>query len=119
MPPEFKQLVRSLERATARLGDLYPRDAEQIRHALAERALAIQAISGWIATAGEALRPHRLELANQLARDLERGAEILLRLALDREATRLDLANLGRERQLLQSLSISTFRKPNTIDQQG
>jgi hypothetical protein len=33
--------------------------------------------------------------------------------------TRLDLANLGRERQLLQSLSSSSFRKPNTIDQQG
>jgi hypothetical protein len=111
--------LRSLEQATARLADLHPGDAEPVQRALAERSLAIDAISCRIAVAGEALRPDGLELANQLLRDLETGAEILLRLALDREVTRLDLANLGRERQLLQSLSSSTFRKPNTIDQQG
>ena len=90
-----------------------------MQRALAKRSRAVDAISGWIAAAGEASRLDGLELANHLLQDLERGAEILLRLALDREVTRLNLANLGRERQLLQSLSSSSFRRAGTIDQQG
>ena len=119
MPPQCQQLLQSLEQATARLAGQHPGNVEQIRQALEERSLAIDAISGWIAAAGEALRPHSLELANHLVRDLEKGAEVQVRLALDREAVRLDLANLGRERHLLQRLGSSGDRKPYTIDQQG
>ncbi len=119
MLPERQHLLRSLDQATARLASLHPGNVEQVQQALAERSLAIDAISAWIAAAGEALRPDSLELANHLVGDLERGAEILVRLALDREATRLDLARLDRERHLLQRLSGPGDTKPCMIDQQG
>ena len=119
MPPECQQLLRSLEQATARLADLHPQDVGEVQHALAERSRAIDAMAGWIAAEGQASRRPSPELAGHLDRDLEIGAEILVRLALDREATRLDLAKLGRERQILRSLSNTGTRKPTTIDQQG
>jgi hypothetical protein len=111
--------LRSLERATSRLADLHPRDAAEVRQAVAERESAIAAITGWIAAEHAASRPVSPELAKDLTRDLERGAAILLRLAIDREAARLELAKLGRELQILRRLNNSSAKKPNTIDYQG
>jgi hypothetical protein len=116
---ECQQLLRSLERATARLADLRPQDAVEVQQAVEERERAIAAIVGWIAAEHEASRPVSPELANHLTRDLELGAGILVRMAIDRETTRLDLAKLGRELQMLRGLNNSSTAKPSTIDYQG
>jgi hypothetical protein len=111
--------LRSLDQATARLADLHPRDAAELQQALRDRQCAIADIADWIAAERQASRPVSPELANHLTRDLETGAGILVRLTLDREATRLDLANLGQELQILRGLNNSSTTKPNTIDYQG
>lgn len=119
MKPECQQLLRSLERATAELADLRPQDAAEVQQAFEERDRAIEALAGWIAAEHKASRPVSPELANHLTRDLELGAGILVRMAIGREATRLDLAKLGRELQMLRSLSNPSHIKRNTIDCQG
>lgn len=119
MTPECQQLLRSLERTTSHLADLGPRDTANVQQAVEERERAIAAIAGWIAAEHEASRPVSPELANHLTRDLELGAGILVRMAVDREAARLDLAKLGRELQMLRGLNNSNTAKPSTIDYQG
>lgn len=111
--------MRSLERSTAGLADLRPRDKAEIQQAFEERDRAIEAIAGWIAAEHKASRPASPELANHLTRDLELGAGIMVRMAIGREATRLDLAKLGRKLQMLRGLSNSSQIKRNTIDCQG
>jgi len=111
--------LRSLERATAELADLRPRDKAGIQQAFEERDRAIEAIAGWVAAEHKASRPVSPELANHLTRDLELGAGIMVRLAIGREATRLDLAKLGQKLQMLRSLSNSSQIKRNTINCQG
>jgi hypothetical protein len=111
--------VRSLERATAGLADLRPRDEAEIQQAFEERDRAIEALAGWIASEDKASRPVSPELANHLTRDLELGAGILVRMAIGREATRLDLAKLGRQMQIMRGLHTSSKTRPSTIDYQG
>jgi len=84
-----------------------------------ERECAIAAMAGWIAAEREAARPVNPELANHLTRDLELGAGILVRMAIDRQATRLDLAKLAGELQMLRGLNNSSSAKPSAIDYQG
>ena len=86
---------------------------------LAERSAAIEAVTGWVAAERLAARPVSPELASHLTRDLKTGAEILLHLALDREATRTDLLGLSRELQTLRGLCSSTPARSNAIDYQG
>jgi hypothetical protein len=119
LTPECQQLYRSLERATSRLADLRLRGAAEVQQAVGERERAIAAMAGWIAAERQALRPVSPELVNQLTRDLELGAGILVRMAVDRETTRLNLAKLGRELQMLRGLNNSSTAKPCTIDYQG
>lgn len=119
MTPECQQLLQSLERATSRLADLNPRDADDVQRASEERERAIEAVAGWIAAEHEASRPVSPDLSTHLTRDLELGAGILVRMAIDREVTRLDLAKLGQDMQLLRSLNNSSTCKPSTIDCQG
>jgi hypothetical protein len=119
LSPECQRLLESLERSTARLAGLHPRDVEEVERALAERSCAIEALAGWVAAERRASRPVIPELASHLTRDLETGAEILLQLALDREATRTDLLGLSRELQTLRGLSSPTPAKPNAVDYQG
>jgi hypothetical protein len=111
--------LQSLERTTSRLADLLPREAAEVQRAVAERERAIAAIAGWIAAEREASRPVSPELVNHLNRNLELGAGILVRMAIDREATRLDLAKLGRELQMLRGLNNSSKKNTSTIDLQG
>jgi hypothetical protein len=119
LTPECQQLLRSLERATAGLADLHPREAATTQETFEERERAIKAIAGWIAAEHEASRPVSPELAQYLTRDLEQGDGILARITADRENTRLYLAKLGRELQVLRGLNNSSTTKPSTIDYQG
>ncbi len=90
-----------------------------MQQAVEERARAIEAVGGWIAAELEASRPVSPQLAIHLTRDLELGAGILVRMAIDRETTRLDLAKLGRELQILRGLNNSSPTKSRTIDFQA
>jgi len=119
LTPECQQLVQSLERATARLADLPARDAVEAPQAFEERRQAIAAIAGWIAAEREASRPIGPELAGHLIGDLDKGTGILVRMAISREAARLDLAKLVRELQILRGLKNSSAPKTSTIDCQG
>ena len=119
LSPECHELLQSLEHATARLARQDREDPRQLDRALCERKRALDAVTAWIAAEQRASRPVSTELASHLARDLESGAEILVRLALAREATRVELMSLGRELQMLQSLNTSAPLKPTAIDCQG
>jgi hypothetical protein len=119
LPANCQQLLRSLEQATARLASLDRNDTDQVQGALAERGRAIDAVQGWIAAERLALRPVRPEIAGQLTRDLEAGAGILVRLALDRDATRLDLMTLNRAQQVLRGPGDGSPSRPTAIDCRG
>lgn len=119
MPPECQQLLRSLEKATARLAGLDRNDMDQVQGALEERGRAIDAVQCWIAAEQQALRPVSPEMAGQLTRDLETGAGVLVRLALDRDATRLDLIALNRAQQVLRGLGEPSPSRPSAIDYRG
>lgn len=119
MTTDCQQLLRSLEQATFKLAELHPPEAAEVQQALEERERAIEAIAGWVAAEQKASRPVSPEVAHHLANDLEMGAGILVRLAIDRESTRVDMAKLGRELQILRGLNNSKTPKPNTIDYQG
>lgn len=92
---------------------------DQVQGALAERARAIDAIHDWIAAEQQALRPVRPEIVGELTRDLDTGAGILVRLALDRDATRLDLMALNRALQMLRGLGDPFPSRPTAIDCRG
>ena len=119
MTPECQQLLEALECATSRLADPGARDAAEVQEGFEKRGRAIEDIAAWIAAEREASRPISPELGNHLIRNLDAGNEILVRMAIEREATRLDLARLGREQQMLRGLNNSSITKPNTIDYQG
>jgi hypothetical protein len=119
LTPEARQHLEALEEATSRLAGLNRDCAEQVGQALEERARAVDAIAGWIAGEQQASRPVSPELASRLARDLERGADIVVRLTLDREAARLALAEVARGLQLLRGLRPVSPVRTNTIDCQG
>ena len=57
VPPGGEALLNELERATARLSDLNPADSAFVHDALVERALAIQALTAWIAACQTSLDP--------------------------------------------------------------
>jgi len=116
LPPECERLVEALDRATAWLAGLDRHDAGQVEHALAERLDAIEALTQWIAAEQQASRPVNPRLAAHLTKDLEAGAEILLRLALDREVTRADILDLNRELQMLRGLTGAPPTRLFTID---
>ena len=119
MPPECEQLLRTLERATARLADPGPLDAADRQQGFEEREQAIAALVGWIAAEQAASRPVSPELASRLSIDIEAGTGILVRMAIDREAIRVDLAECGRDLQVLRGLKNSSAPKPQTIDCRG
>jgi hypothetical protein len=119
LTPECQQLLQSLETATAGLAGLDRDDMDQVQRALTERGLAIDAIQGWIASEQQALRPVTPETAEHLTRDLETGAEFLVRLALDRDATRIDLMALDRDLQVLRGLGGASPAGPTVIDCRG
>ena len=119
MPPECHQLLQSLETATAGLARLERDDMDQVQRALAERGRAIDAIQDWIAAEQQALRPVSPEMAEHLARDLETGAGFLVRLALDRDAKRIDLMALDRDLQVLRGLGGASPAGPSVIDCRG
>jgi hypothetical protein len=79
----------------------------------------MEALTQWIAAEQRASRPVSPQLASHLAKDLETGAGILVRLALDRESARMDLVALGRQVQMLRGLVAPPPAKPATIDYQG
>jgi hypothetical protein len=111
--------LQCLEQATARLAGLNCEEWDQLERVLAERSRAIDGIARWIAVEQKASRPVSPELACHLTTDLENGAAFLLRMALHRETTRLDLLGQGRELQILRSLSFAAPRKRPVIDCQG
>jgi len=119
LPPECHQLLQSLETATAGLAVLDREDMDHVQRALVERARAINAVQDWITAEQRALRPVSPELVGRLTRDLETGAEFLVRLALDRDAIRLDLMALNRGLQLLRCLGGPSPARPNAIDYRG
>ena len=119
MPPECHQLLQSLETATAGLAGLDRDDMDHVQRALVERARAIDAVQDWITAEQRALRPVSPEMAEHLTRELEAGAGILVRLALDRDAIRLDLMALNRGLQLLRGLGGPSPARPNAIDYRG
>ncbi|MBZ5591357.1 MAG: hypothetical protein LAP39_03910 [Acidobacteriia bacterium] len=119
LPPECRQRLEALEGATARLAGLNRDCTEQVERALEERARAVDAMVGWIAAEQTVAHPLSQELANRLASDLERGADILIRLSLDRDAARLALAEVDRGLQMLRELKRSAPAKPSMIDCQG
>ena len=119
LSPEGRQHLEALEEATSRLAGLHRDRAEQVGQALDERARAVAAITGWIAGERRAARPLDGELESRLAHDLERGADVLVRLSLDREAARLALAEVARGLQLLRGLKPVSPVKSNIIDCQG
>ena len=119
MPVDCQQLLRSLEKATARLASLDRNELDLVQGALEERARAIDALQRRIAAEQQASRPLSPEVAGQLTRDLETGAAILVRRALDRDATRLDLMALNRAQQVLRGLGHPSPAKPNMIDCRG
>jgi hypothetical protein len=119
LTPECQELLGSLENATARLASLDRTDMDQVQAALAERARAIDAVQGWIAAEQQALRPVSPELGGHLTRDFEAGAAILVRLALDRDAARLDLMALNRAQLMLRGLGGPAPVGPTAIDCRG
>ena len=119
MPPECQQLLRSLEKATVRLASLDRDDMDQVPAALADRARAIDALQRWIAAEQQNSRTVSAEITGQLTRDMEAGAGILVRLALDRDAIRVDLMALNRAQQVLRSLGDPSRARPAAIDYRG
>jgi hypothetical protein len=107
--------LESLDRATTRLGIVDRCDVEQVDSALSGRAHAIDAITAWVAAEHRSSRLVNPEVAGRLTKDLETGADFVLRLALDRETGRLDLVRLGRQLHMLRSLA-EPNRKPNALD---
>jgi hypothetical protein len=101
LPPEIQELVQSLTHTTAQLARVERGAACQMERALAERTRAIDAIRRWIAREPAAAREVSAELARQLTRDLDKGTQTLLRLAMDREVMRSDRMALDRQLQLL------------------
>jgi hypothetical protein len=119
LPAECHALLQSLADTTARLAALDGANAMQVERALTERARAIEAIASWMAAERRASRPVSPELAEPLAHDLESGAQILVRLAMDRDSTRLGLTRLSRELQMLRGLSVPATSRPPSIDYEG
>lgn len=119
LSPECRKRLEALERATARLAGVNRERAEQVEQALEERAQAVDAVVGWIAGEQQAARPVHTEMAGRLASDLERGADVMVRLSLDRDAARLALAEVNRGLQTLRGLKPSALAKPNIIDCRG
>lgn len=119
LPPECREPLEALEQATARLAGLFRDPTGQADRALRERARAAAALARWIEGEQKASRPLSQELAARLARDLERAADIQVRLALDRDAARLALAEVTRGLQILRGLKRSVPQKLNTIDCRG
>jgi hypothetical protein len=119
LAPECHELLRALDRATARLAGISRHIAGEVEHALAERLHAIEALTEWIRAEQQASHPVSPEVVDHLTRNIETGARILVRLALDRDATRIDLMALSHELQMLRGLSGPTTAKPTTIDCQG
>jgi hypothetical protein len=119
LSPECRQLVQALERATARLACVDPERAGPLQQALAERARAVDAVARWVAEQREVSRPISRELAERLARDLQAGTDVLVRLALARDAARLDLMRAGQQLRMLRALRKSPSSIPGAIDCQG
>jgi len=119
LPPECLQRLEDLEQATVRLAGVNRVHREEFGRALQARARAVEALALWIAGEPRASRPISTELTVRMTKDLERGADILVRLSLDREAARLGLAEVARGLQMLRGLQPCAPAKPNIIDCQG
>ncbi len=100
----MQELVQSLSYTTACLARAERGEHRELERALAERARAIEAMRCWIAAAQGAGLTVSEELAGQLARELETGRQILLRLTLAREVMRSDRMALDRELQVLHGI---------------
>jgi hypothetical protein len=90
-----------------------------VERALAERARAIEAIGRWIETECAAARPMSGEWAGQLAREVESGRQILLRLTLGREVMRSDRMALDRELQVLHGIQGLCAKGPVSFSCRG
>lgn len=104
LSPEMQELVQSLSHTTACLARAERGEPLEVRRALGERARAIDAIRRWITAQPGAAQTVGAELAGQLARELETGRQVLLRLTLAREVMRCDRMALDRELQVLNGL---------------
>jgi len=104
LSPELQELVQSLSHTTAFLARVERGERREVERALGERARAMDAIRCWITAEPEAARTVSAELAVQLAREIETGRQILLRLTLAREVMRCDRMALDRELQVLNGL---------------
>jgi len=116
---ELQELVQSLSHTTALLARVERGEPREVERALAERARAIDAIRRWIAGAGGAALTVRGELAGQLARELESGRQILLRLTLAREVMRSDRMSLDRELQVLHGIQGLCAKPPASLSCRG
>jgi len=115
---ECHELLQSLAHTTAWLSGLDGAQPEQVARALAERSRAIAAIAQWIEGEHRAGRRVDLELAEQMTAACQSGTQFLLRLAIEREATRADLVSLNRELQILRGLGGAPV-KSQSIDCRG
>lgn len=107
-PPGGEALLNDLERATARLSGLNPADFALVDDALAERALAIEALIAWIAagqTVAHARTDPDLNLAARIEKILAAGAQLAVRLTLVRAGASAQITELGRGKRLLDALT--------------
>ncbi len=104
LPPGGEALLNELERATARLSDLNPADFAFVHDALAERALAIEGLMAWIAACRTPLDPDP-DLTARIEKTLAAGAQLAVRLTLARANVSAQIAELGRGKRLLDSLT--------------
>jgi len=104
LSPEMQELTQSLSHTTAGLVRAERAEPQKVERAMAERARAIDAMQRWIAADKAGGLTVSGELAGQLARELETGRQILLRLWLAREVMRSDRMALDRELQVLHGI---------------
>lgn len=116
---EMQELIQSLAHTTARLARAEREEQLEIQQALTERARAITAISRWIAAQPEAAQGASPYLVGQLAQELENGRQVLVRLALAREAMRNDHIALDRELQVLRGIQGLCARGPVSFSCRG
>jgi len=116
---EIQELIQSLSHTTACLARAERAAPGDIARALTERARAIDALLLRLAANPEDARTGGEELAGQLARELETGRHILLRLTLAREVTRSERMALDRELQVLNGIRGLGAKPPVALSCRG
>ena len=116
MSTEIQELLQSLTHTTARLERVEPHELDR---ALTERGRAIDAIRRWIADEVAAARPVSADLAGQIAEDIDKGHQVMLRLALAREMMRSGRMAIDRELQVLHGIQGPGARGPASFSCRG